>query len=214
MSKYICVNFGDCESARSGKTIEIEGEISPRCPDCGGPLQEVPPDINSGGKLKWIIIAIVVLLVILGIGWYFMSKPKKTEPKPEPVPVPAVQKAEKTQPVIPIEDQRVRDMVDESIALMKNGKWNDARNKLLAARGINAQDDAVVYYNLASLDLRQKKVADARKNLATSIEKGFKYWDVLNEDEAMRSLFSSIKQYSSSIHKTVTQTTTTTVTRQ
>ena len=108
----------------------------PARPTAGGPSApvNVPPPIGSGGSKKWIIIAIVAVLVVGGLVWFFAFR--STTPEPTPTPTSEVTETPTITPTpLPADFEQVFSHESTNLQYQTHNKPKTALAELSASIG-------------------------------------------------------------------------------
>lgn len=79
MPNYQCINFGQCAKADSGEEIEIQPGAETTCPQCGQKLESVERKKISP-RMKLVLVAVPVALVLAALLWFLFSGQPKASP--------------------------------------------------------------------------------------------------------------------------------------
>jgi len=210
MSKLICKNYGSCSKADARESIELMVGVEPICEECGFKLASTEPAGDQKSRKKLVVSAVIGVVVIgAGLVTYLSSSstPGKTAASvaaPQPTGLSpgekalALQKGEADKKIIEAggagaaTGQKVviaKEYVKAAIPLMQAGKWREAEEQLLKAKGENP-DEPLVYYNLAITHLKQLQSKEALAALETAFNKGFKEFSALEADADLKPLTS------------------------
>lgn len=152
MPKYQCQNDACPESRKP--PVEIGPGQEKTCRNCNTALKEIP----GNNTLKLIVMAALAVLVIGGlIAVTTLSQSAKSIENEKAVNARVIK-------------GRVMELVNVSSELMEKGENKLAEKKLREAMKL-APENAIIYYNLAILDLRNKDINASLKNLETAFMK-------------------------------------------
>ncbi|MCM1512753.1 MAG: hypothetical protein NC112_06565 [Oxalobacter formigenes] len=172
MQKYQCPNSACPESRKP--PLEIAPGKEKTCPGCRTPLKKIP----ENNRITLIAIAaLAVLIIIGGTAFTAFSGSAKTAEAEKAVNARVI-------------NGRVMELVNVSSELMQKGENRLAEKKLREAMKL-APDNAVIYYNLAILDIRNEDINASLKNLETAFMKNPALLKQIRQDPDFTELYNN-----------------------